>query len=429
MERYHRRLGEAIGAAAALALLLAGCGSSVSVSAISGAMAGTSASAVLQARADETPVDPAIVTADNGFGLKLLNTLISGAGGNVAISPLSVSLALQVLYNGAAGSTQQAMSQTLELGPLDTQQLNDDNAGLQASLIDPDPNVQLAIANSLWIDQAEYPVQSTFIQTDQTYYAATIGDLAGAPANVNAWVDSKTEGLIAQILPPNLPPSEFRIAILANVLYFKGSWTTSFDSTQTAPAPFLTGGTQVSAQMMRQTGPFDYFQGTQQGTSFQAVRIPYGQGRMSMLVVLPTAGTNLTSFLAGLDAGTLASWNAKFQSTQVALQLPRFTASYQASLAGALTSLGMGVVFTPREADLSALAPGATVSYVAHATQVEVDETGTVAAAATVVTVTPTVALPAPAQMVMDHPFFYAIQDDATGALLFVGVMMNPAQT
>ena len=428
MERYHRRLGEAIGAAAALALLLAGCGSSVSVSAISGATAGTSAPAVFQARADGTPVDPAIVTADNGFGLKLLNTLISGAGGNVAISPLSVSLALQVLYNGAAGSTQQAMSQTLELGPLDTQQLNDDNAGLQASLIDPDPNVQLVIANSLWIDQAKYPVQSTFIQTDQTYYAATIGDLAGAPANVNAWVDSKTEGLIAQILPPNLPPSEFRIAILANVLYFKGSWTTSFDPTQTAPAPFLTGGTQVSAQMMRQTGSFDYFQGTQQGTPFQAVRIPYGQGRMSMLVVLPTAGTNLTSFLAGLDAGTLASWNAKFQSTQVVLQLPRFTASYQASLAGALTSLGMGVVFS-QEADLSALAPGATVSYVAHATQVEVDETGTVAAAATVVTVTPTIALPAPAQMVMDHPFFYAIQDDATGALLFVGVMMNPAQT
>jgi serpin B len=232
--------------------------------------------------------------------------------------------------------------------------LNDDNAALQASLIDPDPNVQLTIANSLWIDQAAYPVQSAFIQSDENYYAATVGDLAGAPANVNAWVDTETHGLITQILPPDLPPSEFRVAIIANALYFKGIWTTAFDPAQTAPAPFtLTDGTQVSVPMMRETGPFAYVNGIQQGTPFQAIRIPYGEGRMSFLIVLPKAGAPLASFVAGLDAGALATWNAELQPTQVTLELPRFSATYEAPLLGALSSLGMGVAFS-QQADFTA---------------------------------------------------------------------------
>lgn len=419
----------AASAIVAAALALAGCGGGGSGSAANAPAAASSpaAPAVIQARAAGTPVSPSLVAADNGFGLALLNTLISGANGsNIAVSPLSVSLALQVLYNGAAESTQQAMAQTLELGTLELSQLNGDNAALQASLIDPDPEVELTIANSLWIDQATYPVEPQFIQSDANYYAATVGDLAGAPANVNAWVDAETHGLIPEILPPDLPPSEFRVAIIANALYFKGAWTTAFDPAQTAAAPFtLTDGTQVSVPMMRETGSFDYVDGIRQGTAFQAIRIPYGQGRMSFLVVLPAAGTSLASFVTGLDAATLAGWNAELEPTEVAVGLPRFTASYQASLQTALASLGMGVAFTP-QADFSALAPRALVSDVVHATQIEVDESGTVAAAATVVTVTTSVAGPVPQPMVIDHPFLYAIEDDRTGELLFVGVMMNP---
>jgi serpin B len=149
---------------------------------------------------------------------------------------------------------------------------------------------------------------------------------------------------------------------------------------------------------------------------------------MSFLVVLPAVGASLTNFVTGIDAATVADWNAALQPTQVSLALPRFSATYQASLQAALSALGMGVAFT-RDADFSALAPHALVSYVAHATKIEVDESGTVAAAATVVTITTTVAGPVPRPMVIDRPFLYAIQDDKTGELLFVGVMMNPDQT
>jgi|HubBroStandDraft_1064217.scaffolds.fasta_scaffold00034_4 serine protease inhibitor len=439
MQQQDHVLGRAkgIGALLGLAAALGGCGgggvgtaqapSGSTPNGISGSAAPT---AVIQAQKADAPVDPAIVAADNAFGLNLLNTLIPGAGGsNVAISPISVALALQIVYNGAAGTTQTAMAQTLQFGSLSTQALNSDNAALQGSLINPDPKVQLTIANSLWMHLASNPVSSSFVQTDETYYGATVGDLSGAPDNVNAWVAGETHDLITQILPPE-PPGYYQqiIAIIANAIYFKGQWTTAFDVTQTSAAPFtLSDGTQTSAEMMHQTGFYPYLQETWHGTQFQALRIPYGAGRLSMLIVLPNSGANLSSFVAGMTVDALNSWTAQLQTTSGSIALPRFTSTYGASLPPALTSLGMGIAFcTSNEADFSALAPLACISDVEHKTVVEVDESGTVAAGATTVTIGVDAVTEPQFAMTMDHPFFYAIQDDETGELLFIGVLTNP---
>jgi serine protease inhibitor len=407
----------------AAAAMLAGCGGGSGTAQSPGPpqQANAPPTAVAQAEMAGTPVDPAIVTADNAFGLNLLDALLPGSGGdNITISPLSIALALQVLYNGAAGSTQQAMAHTLELGTLSEQALNSDNAALQASLINPDPKVQLTIANSLWIDQNSGSVLPSFTQMDATYYGATVGDLAGAPANVNAWVDTETHGLITELLPPGI----YQDAVIANVLYFKGQWTTLFDPGDTTAAPFtLSGGGKASAQLMHETGTFAYAAGTLHGSSFQAARIPYGQGRLSMLIVMPDAGADVASFVAGITVDDLSGLIAQLQQSTVSIAMPRFSASYGTSLTAALSSLGMGVAFGPT-ADFSALAPGFSVNVVEHKTVVQVDETGTVAAAAT--GVGGTTALPQAFFMTMDHPFFYAIQDDKTGALLFIGVLMNP---
>jgi serine protease inhibitor len=159
----------------------------------------------------------------------------------------------------------------------------------------------------------------------------------------------------------------------------------SFAGASAAPF-FLTGGSKVSAPMMRQAGTFDYLQGVQNGSAFQAIRIPYGQGRMSMLVVLPATGTDMASFASGIDASTLERWNAQLRPTTVELGLPRFTTDYQASMG-------------------SALASGATA-----------------------ITVT-SIAQPSPPAVIVDRPFFYAVQDGKTGELLFLGVILTPAQT
>jgi serine protease inhibitor len=382
----------------------------------------TAPPAVMQAQQANTPVDPAIVTADNTFGLNLFQNLYSGTPGNVAIAPISVAMALQIVYNGAGGATQQGMAQTLQLGSLSTQDLNSDNAALQGSLLNPDPQVNLTIANSLWMHLDTNSVPAAFTQMDQMYYGATVGDLAGAPANVNSWVSTETDGLITNILP-NANYAAV-VAVIANVIYFKGQWSTAFDPSQTAPAPFTLGdGTQVSVPMMHQSATYGYLQ----GANFQAVRIPYGQGRFSMLVVMPNAGTSLESFVAGLTPDMLSGWVAQLQTGLGNLSMPKFTATFGASLVQPLTTLGMQAAFC---SDAQASFPGlglVCIQDVEHKTVVEVDESGTVAAGATTVTVMPTaVELPL-FTLTLDQPFLYAIRDDKTGELLFIGTMTNPS--
>jgi serine protease inhibitor len=430
--RRYRRRGIALGILAAA--WLQGCGGSSmnSMSAAppaSGPPASTPAPpsstsappAVAQAQQENTPVNPAIVMADNAFGLSLFQNLNSGASGNVAIAPISVAMALQIVYNGAAGATQQGMAQTLDLGTMSVSDLNNANAALQASLINPDPQVQLTIANSLWMHLGTNAVQPSFTQMDQMYYGATVGDLAGAPANVNAWVDTETNGLITQILPNANYQSV--TAVIANVIYFKGQWANGFDPNATAAAPFtLADGTQVSAQMMHTSAAFGYLQ----GSNFQALRMPYGQGRMSMLLVLPDPSISLGSFVAGITAGTLTGWEAQLQTAYGSVTLPRFTATYGASLVQPLTTLGMGTSFCAgQQASFPGIGLGC-ISDVEHKTVVEVDETGTVAAGSTTITIMP-VAVQAPMfNLALDRPFLYAIRDDQTGELLFIGTLMNP---
>jgi len=380
----------------------------------------TAPPAVMQAQQDNTPVDPAIVTADNTFGVNLFQNLYSATPGNVAIAPISVAMALQIVYNGAGGATQQGMAQTLQLGSLSTQDLNNDNAALQGSLMNPDPLVNLTIANSLWMHLDTNPLPAAFTQMDQTYYGATVGDLAGAPDNVNSWVSTATNGLISSILPPGNYASV--VAVIANVIYFKGQWSTGFDPSQTAPAPFtLMDGTQVSVSMMHQSATYGYLQ----GANFQAVRIPYGAGRFSMLAVMPNAGTNFNSFVAGLTPDMVNTWEGQLQTGMGNLSMPKFTATWGASLVQPLTTLGMQAAFCP-----SASFPGlgtVCIQDVEHKTVVEVDESGTVAAGATTVTIIPT-AVEAPSfTLALDQPFLYAIRDDMTGELLFIGTMTNPS--
>jgi serine protease inhibitor len=159
---------------------------------------------------------------------------------------------------------------------------------------------------------------------------------------------------------------------------------------------------------------------------FQAVRMPYGQGRFSMLIILPNAGAAVATFAAGIAVDDLNGLMAQLEPSTVTIALPRFSASYGTSLTAALASLGMGIAFGP-SAEFSALAPAFTVNVVEHKTVVEVDETGTGTVAAAATGIGDATVAPQQYTMTMSHPFFYAIQDDKTGDLLFIGLLMNPS--
>jgi serine protease inhibitor len=380
--------------------------------------------AVAQALKDDRPVPARIVAADNAFGLALFNALNHSATSNVAISPISIALALQMVYNGAGGSTQQGMSQALQLQNLGGLAVDQYNAALQAALINPDPKAQLRIANSLWMHLDENPVLPSFVSTNETYYAAKIGDLGGAPDDVNAWVAGETHDLIKTILPPENYSRV--VAVLVNAIYFGEMWTSTFIPSLTQAAPFtLSDGAEISCQMMHKTGRFPYLS----GSNFQAVELPYGQTRrLRMLIILPAVGVNLKSFVADMTSEELSAWIADLKPAEVGIGLPRFTATYASSLVNPLTSLGMRAAFDPNIADFSGLASRGRVyiSNIEHEAVVKVDESGTVAAGATMAEVVP---LSLPIIMTMNRPFFYTIVDGKTGALLFIGTLIDPIQS
>jgi serpin B len=415
--RIHKFATSAIILALIVSGLLACSGSNIGISAGSKpAPAADPPPAVLQAKQAGTTVPASIVNADNGFGLSLLKQLVGNSSGNVAISPLSVSLVLQILYSGAGGEAQSAMQQTLGLEGLSADEVNLANAALQASLLDPDPVVTLTIANSLWTQPGE-AISPDFIKINQTYYGAMLGDLTGAPQNVNDWVAMQTDGLITDILPPG--NYQNASAVIANAIYFKGEWTESFDPTLTVPAPFtLSGASQVTVPMMnRRSGAY----GIYEMGSAQLVRIPYGKGRMSMLILLPAAGIDIHAFLSSLTADSLTAWIAQLHDFDGPLSMPRFKSQFKSPLNAALLALGMGAAYHSPPC-FPALA-GSCLSDVEHATVVEVDEAGTIAAGSTTGTTTTEV----PPTLTIDRPFVYGLHDDLTGEFLFLGVMQDPS--
>ena len=376
--------------------------------------------AVQQAFQQGTAVDPALVTADNSLGLALFNQLSqTPPGGNLFLSPTSLAQCLDMIYNGASGGTAQAMGRALQLGSLSAGQVDLDNAALLASLYAADPGATLILANSVW---AASDILPAFLAANQTYFGATVGPMTGVPGTVNAWVSQATQGTIPTLLDPQADYSQDQ-AILVNAIYFKGTWTTAFSPADTAPAPFTrSDGSQVTCSMMNQS----LTAGFTRNAMATAARLPYGDGRYGMILVLPQAGVSLQALGASLDGPGWQALVQGFQSAELYVSLPKFTATWSRDLRAGLTQLGMGVAFDPLQADFSGLsADPLYLSFVVQATTVAVDETGTVASGATAGGLAGAVAS---VPFRLDQPFLYAIQDAQTGTILFLGQMTDPTQ-
>lgn len=379
--------------------------------------------AVAAAVRSSTPVASAIVSANNDLGFQLLAQMRkTDSGKNVFISPVSVALCMEILYNGAAGTTQQAMAQTLGLGSLSTSDLNGDNAALQASLVSTDPAVQLTVANSFWYRKATNTVLQSFVDTNTQYYGSQIGDLGGAPANVNAWVSSQTNGKITQVVGQEV---QNYVAMVVNAVYFKGAWTSPFSPALTTSGVFTLadGSSTVPCSLMHQDGLFPYLK----GDHFQAVQLPYGKKRTSMLVFLPDAGTTVDALLAEINSASLTGFLSQFTTQAGTVALPRFTSAYTVNLKPVLTALGMGVAFDPNQANFSNLGPALFLDTAVHKTYLAVDESGTTAAAVTSVGVGATSAPVDTFTMTVNRPFVCAILDQQTGEILFYGAIDTPA--
>ena len=372
-------------------------------------------------------IDPKLVSANTKFGFNLFSKLlIQDNNKNIFFSPSSIALALAMTYNGASGDTRSAMAKALELQGMNLQQINSSYAKLKASLENPDSQVTLNIANSLWADK-NASLKPDFIQNNQDFYQAKVTNLdftdTGAPSIINNWVKENTQGKIEKIVEKI---DRDRVLFLLNAIYFKGSWTKEFEPEQTAQLPFyLASGEEKQHPMMSQSGEYKYYETEQ----FQAVSLPYGEnGRVSFYVFLPKENSNLKSFHENLNAANWEKWISQFARRDGFVRLPRFKMDYEATLNNSLSALGMEEAFSDN-ANFSEMGNNLKISEVKHKTFVEVNEEGTEAAATTSVGIQVTSAkIPSqqPFQMIVNRPFFCAIRDNQTQSILFMGSIVEP---
>jgi serine protease inhibitor len=379
---------------------------------------------------------PAATVADagNDFGFRLLRTLAAEPGaGNVIISPLSVSQALAMTYNGARGKTKTAMARALGFGSIDDQRLNDSNRRLLEALRKADPDTRLEIADALWLRKG-MAINPQFVALGKDFYRAEVerldfaGNPGGATATINGWVDRVTQGKIPSIVSDLKRDT---VLVLTDAVYFKGAWVNPFEPSNTKPrAFFLPGGKSLTTPMMERRGFYPYLE----TGDFQAIRLPYGNEQFAMYVFLPRRKDGLSTFLESLNRQDWAEWIGKLANANGTIVLPKFQLRYGRNLNGALTAMGMGVAFDKMAADFSGIESSQPIhiSDVEHKTYVKVDERGTEAAAATAVTMRPLAVFAGPGEpfnMIVDHPFAFAIAERETGALLFVGAVVDPERS
>lgn len=372
--------------------------------------------------------DMGIAEANNQFGFDLFNQLKQqDKGKNIFISPLSVAFALAMTYNGAAGATREEMQRVLKLTNLNQDQINESSAELMKKLRSSDPQIELAIANSLW-GRKEAQFKEEFLARNRKYFGAEVASLDFADPNsknaINNWVNKNTKGKIPSIVDRI---DNQMVLYLINAIYFKGLWTKKFDKELTKDEPFnLSAGSQKQVPMMAQSGQYRYYRGDR----FQAVNLPYGKGGVGLYLFLPDKGSSLDDLLNEFSHDTCNHWLMGFRNAPGDVKIPRFKMDYEKTLNDVLMALGMETAFSSSHADFSGMINKGRLylSEVKHKAIVEVNEEGTEAAAVTSVGVRATAMRPQQEKFtfIADHPFLMIIRDEQTGAILFMGTVVEP---
>lgn len=370
-------------------------------------------------------IDERLKKVNNQLGFNLFAHLFdSQQQKNIFISPTSIAIALAMTYNGASGTTQQAMAQALGLEGLSLKDINLGYQKLQTNLQQAS-EVQLSIANSLWANR-EIPFKHQFLKNNRQFYQAQVTNLdfnnSQSKNIINNWVKEATNQKIRQIVD-YLNPDD--VLFLINAVYFKGNWSHQFDKNLTQEKPFyLSADFAKPHPMMSQRREYSYYENEQ----FQAVSLPYEQKRLSMYIFLPKLNTDLAALSQQLTVENWEQWMMQFRLQEGLLQIPRFKLEYGVDLERAIAALGMGIIFDGDRASFQAMtSKPVAIDQIKHKTFVEVNEEGTEAAGVTSVGVrTTSVMETKPFEMIVDRPFFCAIKDEETGTILFMGAIVDP---
>jgi serpin B len=393
------------------------------------------------------------VNAINALGIDLLQHTASSQA-NALLSPYSIQIAMGMTCAGADGKTRDEMVRVLHY-PADEGQVDESFAALQADLkgmmqrqaanserlqkygIVRDP-LTLTTANRLFGQQG-YDFRPVYLTLLKDTYGSPFEPLdffkdpSGAGTHINDWVAGETHDRIQNLIPPGALTKETRL-VLVNAIYLKAPWQSKFPEEATQPRPFhLPGGTVAQVPTMF----LDHSLGYARGDGCQRVVIPYADGELQFVIILPDATDGLAALEANLKPETLAD-GADLPFQEIKLFLPKFKLEPPTlSLSDTFKALGMKTAFDvpPQSANFDRMAPRRPDDYlyisdIYHKTFLKLDETGTEAAAATAVAMAMAAAVmmspPPPIEVHVDHPFLFAIQHRASGACLFLGHVADP---
>jgi len=377
------------------------------------------------------PVEELVCTAEGAldgyqsFALELLRQN-HAAGENTLVSPLSVTLALGMTANGAAEDTLQEFETLFGLSRDD---LNSLCARFLADYAKLGGSTEATLVNSLWADPDIALANGFVLRCQDTYQAQLFQRDLQDPETVkavNGWVNEATRGLIPSVVDRFDGDA---VLALVNAIYLKNKFQRPFETpTHEWELDFTAAdGTVTHPKGMHNGTRNEEYISTEKG---QGVLLPYDDGRLGLLLMLPEEGTSLSDYLADWDGNTVSNLLASRQSTLVSLTCPKFKTEWNDSLKDSLSAMGLEGAFDPHAADFTAMgsAGGRTlyIGDVVHKTAFELNEKGTEAAAVTAVTMVATSAMVEPPQPIvlrLDRPFVYGIVDLETGVPLFLGTI------
>jgi serpin B len=374
-----------------------------------------------------TPEVKATAQSNNQFAFDLYAQSKEPIGNRI-FSPASISTSLAMISAGARGNTKKQLAQVLHLD-LPDPNVQAGFGALNAILNTPSKNYRLTKANRFW-GQKGFRFEPPFVKSMTENYGADLGivDFAEpekARQTINQWTADNTGGKIRELLPQGLLHDNIRF-VLTNASYFKGTWQYRFAKAATREAPFHDlKNREVKASMMNLTGAFQYGE----NTDLQILELPYVGGDMSMVILLPKQVDGLLALEKKLTARDVQKWISGLEHVdEVEIYLPKFTLTSQVQLKDVLSSMGMPLAFSD-DADFSGITTRHEQKLYEsiHQAFVDVNEEGTEAAAVTG-HIGGNVPGPVPRHVVFraDHPFLFLIQDKQTGAILFLGRVVNP---
>jgi len=365
--------------------------------------------------------------ADNRFAFKMFREVSTQEGANTFFSPLSLNMALGMLYNGASGETRTEMAEVLGMAGFTETEINEFYQKISQALLKIDPLTEIGIANSIWYRNT-WTIKQPFIDVNKKYFDAEVKALdfskPDAANIINKWCADKTKDRIKEIIKNPIPGDV--MMYLINALYFKSKWQFEFDKKNTKQDDFTkSDGKKIKVNMMEQTADLPFYA----DQHLQAVEMPYGNQAFSMVAILPAYNKNIDELIEYLDNDTWKNVVNNLHKRNVGLKLPRFKIECEMPLNEPVKNVGMQRIFQFRQEFINIADADLRVSNIKQKTFVEVNEEGTEAAAVTVIEVVfSSIGPDTPIPFFANRPFLYVIKEKSTGAILFIGRMDEPKE-